>query len=189
MIEYQKFQSFTNKDGEPFTTYWKFVCANRPTVKQQCFPKGNLGFRHLQPIISPKDSETLEKSLCARGKGNNQLPVTPQVALHCHGSMKDITIWSEHGKQFSVNAVDWCIYKCKLRLPCVNNIQKGHWLRWSWAQLRWSVLWSDESTFQILKDVVSFDKEEKGVCKLLWTNPAYCVFYHRKLFGGTWAPC
>ncbi len=87
---------------------------------------------------------------------------------HCiknrHHSVKDITTWAQEHfrKPLSVNTVRRYIYKCKLKLyhakqkPYINNTQKRRRLLWARAHLRWtdakwkSVLWSDESTFQIV---------------------------------------
>ncbi|KAF0030331.1 hypothetical protein F2P81_017062 [Scophthalmus maximus] len=86
---------------------------------------------------------------------------------HCiknrHHSVKDITTWAlEHLKPLSVSTVRRYIYKCKLKLyhakrkPFINSTQKRRRLLWARAHLRWtdakwkSVLWSDESTFQIV---------------------------------------
>uniref|UniRef100_A0AAR2L1I4 Transposase Tc1-like domain-containing protein n=1 Tax=Pygocentrus nattereri TaxID=42514 RepID=A0AAR2L1I4_PYGNA len=87
---------------------------------------------------------------------------------HCiknrHHSVTDITTWAQEHfrKPLSVNTVHRSIYKCKLKLchakrkPYINNTQKRRQLLWARAHLRWtdakwkSVLWSDESTFQIV---------------------------------------
>lgn len=81
-----------------------------------------------------------------------------------HQCEKDITTWAQEHfrKPLSVNTVRRNICKCKLKLyyakwkPYVNNTQKHRRLLWARAHLRWtyakweSVLWSDESTFQIV---------------------------------------
>ena len=87
---------------------------------------------------------------------------------HCiknrHQCVKDITTWAQEHfrKPLSVNTVRRYIRKCNLKLyyakqkPFINNTQKRRRLLWAWANLRWtdakwkSVLWSDESTFQIV---------------------------------------
>ncbi len=87
---------------------------------------------------------------------------------HCiknrHQCVKDITTWAQEHfrKPLSVNTVRRYINKCKLKLyhakrkPYINNTQKRRRLLWARAHLRWtdakwkSVLWSDESTFQIV---------------------------------------
>ena len=87
---------------------------------------------------------------------------------HCiknrHQSVKDITAWAQEHfrKPLSVNTVRRYICKCRLKIyyakrkPFINNIQKRRRLLWARAHLRWtdakwkSVLWSDESTFQIV---------------------------------------
>lgn len=81
-----------------------------------------------------------------------------------HECVKDITTWAQEHfrKPLSVNTVRRYISKCKLKLyhakrkPYINNTQKRHQLFWARGHLRWtdakwkSVLWSDESTFQIV---------------------------------------
>ena len=87
---------------------------------------------------------------------------------HCiknrHQCVKDITTWAQEHfrKPLSVNTVRRYIRKCNLKLyyakqkPFINNTQKRRRLLWARAHLRWtdakwkSVLWSDESTFQIV---------------------------------------
>ena len=87
---------------------------------------------------------------------------------HCiknrHQCVKDITTWAQEHfrKPLSVNTVRRYICKCNLKLyyakqkPFINNTQKRRRLLWARAHLRWtdakweSVLWSDESTFQIV---------------------------------------
>ena len=87
---------------------------------------------------------------------------------HCikkrHQCVKDITTWAQEHfrKPLSVNTVLRYIRKCNLKLyyakqkPFINNTQKRRRLLWARAHLRWtdakwkSVLWSDESTFQIV---------------------------------------
>ena len=86
---------------------------------------------------------------------------------HCiknrHQCVKDITTWAQEHfrKPLSVNTVRRYIRKCNLKLyyakqkPFINT-QKRRRLLWARAHLRWtdakwkSVLWSDESTFQIV---------------------------------------
>ena len=87
---------------------------------------------------------------------------------HClknrHECVKDITKWAQENfrKPLSVNTVRHYISKCKLKLyhakqkPFMNNIQKRRRVLWARAHVKWtdaqwkSVLWSDESTFQIV---------------------------------------
>ena len=87
---------------------------------------------------------------------------------HCiknrHQCVKDITTCAQEHfrKPLSVNTVRRYIRKCNLKLyyakqkPFINNTQKRRRLLWARAHLRWtdakwkSVLWSDESTFQIV---------------------------------------
>ena len=102
---------------------------------------------------------------------------------HCiknrHQCVKDITAWAQEHfrKPLAVNTVCGYICKCKLKLyyakrkPYINNTQKRRRLLWARAHLRWtdakwkSVLWSDESTFQIIFGncgrCVLWAKEEK----------------------------
>ena len=101
---------------------------------------------------------------------------------HCiknrHQCVKDITTWAQEHfrKPLSVNTVRRYIRKCNLKLyyakqkPFINNTQKRRRLLWARAHLRWtdanwkSVLWSDESTFQIVLenvDVVSSGPKRK----------------------------
>ena len=81
-----------------------------------------------------------------------------------HQCVKDITTWAQEHfrKPLSVTTVRRYICKCKLKLcnvlrkPFIYSAQKRRRLRWARAHLRWtdakwkSVLWSIESTFQIV---------------------------------------
>uniref|UniRef100_A0AAR2J834 Transposase Tc1-like domain-containing protein n=1 Tax=Pygocentrus nattereri TaxID=42514 RepID=A0AAR2J834_PYGNA len=111
---------------------------------------------------------------------------------HCiknrHHSVKDIPTWAQEHfrKPLSVNTVRRSIYKCKLKLchakrkPHINNTQKRRRLLWAGAHLRWtdakwkSVLWSDESTFQI-----GFGNH--GRCVLRAKEEKDCLDYQRKV--------
>ncbi len=83
---------------------------------------------------------------------------------HRHDSVIDITKWAQEyfQKPLSVNTIRRAIYRCQLKLyhskrkPFVNMVQKLHCVLWAKAHLKWtvskwkSVLWSDESKFDIL---------------------------------------
>ncbi len=83
---------------------------------------------------------------------------------HQHDSVIDITKWAQEyfQKQLSVNTIRCAICRCQLKLyhakrkPYVNMVQKRHRVLWAKAHLKWtvskwkSVLWSDESKFDIL---------------------------------------
>ncbi len=83
---------------------------------------------------------------------------------HRHDSVIDITKWAQEyfQKPLSVNTIRRAICRCQLNLyrakrnPYVNIVQKRRHVLWAKAQLKWSVskwksvLWSDESKFDIL---------------------------------------
>ncbi len=83
---------------------------------------------------------------------------------HQHYSVIDITKWAQEyfQKPLSVNTICRAICRCQLKLyhakrkPYVNMVQKCHRVLWAKAHLKWtvskwkSVLWSDESKFDIL---------------------------------------
>ncbi len=82
---------------------------------------------------------------------------------HRHDSVIDITKWAQEyfQKPLSVNTIHCAIYRqLKLyhakRKPFVNMVQKCRCVLWAKAHLKWtvsnwkSVLWSDESKFDIL---------------------------------------
>ncbi len=83
---------------------------------------------------------------------------------HRHDSVIDITKWAQEyfQKPLSVNTIRFAICRCQLKLyhakrkPYVNMVQKRHRVLWAKAHLKWtvskwkSVLWSDESKFDIL---------------------------------------
>ncbi|KAI3374532.1 hypothetical protein L3Q82_021102, partial [Scortum barcoo] len=115
------------------------------------------------------------------------LDVMGNSTSYLHELFKSASILSEihlhehFTKPLSVNTVRRYISKCKLKLyhakrkPYINNTQKRrHWRLWARAHLRWtdalkwkSVLWSDESTFQIVGRRVLRAKEGKGPSGLL----------------------
>ncbi len=84
--------------------------------------------------------------------------------IHPHDSVIDITKWAQEyfQKPMSVNTICCPICRCQLKLyyakrkPYVNMVQKRHRVLWAKACLKWtvskwkSVLWSDESKFDIL---------------------------------------
>lgn len=83
---------------------------------------------------------------------------------HRHDSVIDITKWAQEyfQKPLSVNTIRRAICRCQLKLyhakrkPYVNMVQKRRRVLWAKAHLKWtvskwkSVLWSDESKFDIL---------------------------------------
>ncbi len=83
---------------------------------------------------------------------------------HRHDSVIDITKWAQEyfQKPLSVNTISRAICRCQLKLyhakrkPYVNMVQKRRRVLWAKAHLKWtiskwkSVLWSDESKFDIL---------------------------------------
>ncbi len=83
---------------------------------------------------------------------------------HRHDSVIDITKWAQEyfQKPLLVNTIRRAICRCQLKLyhakrkPYVNMVQKHHCVLWAKANLKWnvskwkSVLWSDESKFDIL---------------------------------------
>ncbi len=106
-------------------------------------------------------------------KGQGQRPLLDARGLralrrHCithrHDSVTDITKWAQEyfQKPLSVNTIRRAICRCQLKLyhakrkPYVNMVQKCHRVLWANTHLKWtvskwkSVLWSDESKFDIL---------------------------------------
>ncbi len=83
---------------------------------------------------------------------------------HRHDSVIDITKWAQEyiQKPLSVNTIHRAICRCQLKLyhakrkTYVNMVQKRCHVLWAKAHLKWtvsnwkSVLWSDESKFDIL---------------------------------------
>ncbi len=83
---------------------------------------------------------------------------------HLHDSVIDITKWAQEyfQKPLSENTIRHAICRCQLKLyhakrkPYVNMVQKRRRVLWAKAHLKWtvstwkSVLWSDESKFDIL---------------------------------------
>ncbi len=106
-------------------------------------------------------------------KGQGQRPLLDAWGLralrrHCithrHDTVIDITKWAQEyfQKPLSVNTIHRAICRCQLKLyhakrkPYVNMVQKRRRVLWAKAHLKWtvskwkSVLWSDESKFDIL---------------------------------------
>ncbi len=83
---------------------------------------------------------------------------------HRHDSVIEITKWAQEyfQKPLLVNTIHCAICRCQLKLyrakrkPYVNMVQKRRRVLWDKAHLKWtvsnwkSVLWSDESKFDIL---------------------------------------
>ncbi len=114
--------------------------------------------------------ETEEISVC---KGHGRRPLLDArghrvLRWHCithrHDSVIDIIKWAQEyfQKPLSVKTTNRAICRCQLKLyhakrkPYVNTVQRRHLVLWVKAHLKWivskwkSVLWSDESTFDIL---------------------------------------
>ncbi len=122
----------------------------------------------LQCIASSTDSEKLEKSLCIRDKAEDLcwmlVVFGPSDDTHQHDSVIDITKWAQEyfQKPLSVSTIRRAICRCQVKLyyakrkPYVNMVQKHRRVLWAKACLKWtvskwkSVLWSDESKFDIL---------------------------------------
>ncbi len=126
---------------------------------------------HLQRITSSnRFRETGEISV---RKGQGRRPLLDACGLqalrqHCithrHDSVIDITKWAQEyfQKPLSVNTIRRVICRCQLKLyhakrkPYVNMVQKRRCVLWAKVHLKWtvskwkSVLWSDESKFDIL---------------------------------------
>ncbi len=105
-------------------------------------------------------------------KGQSWRPLLDACGLwalrHCithrHDSVIDITKWAQEyfHKPLSVNTIYCAICRCQLKLyhvkrkPYVNMVQKCRRVLWAkdnltWTVSKWkSVLWSDESKFNIL---------------------------------------
>ncbi len=83
---------------------------------------------------------------------------------HRHNFVIDITKWAQEyfQKPLSANTIHRAICRCQIKLyyakrkPCVNMVHKRHLVLWDKVHLKWtvskckSVLWSDESKFDIL---------------------------------------
>ncbi len=142
---------------------WNTLKTTFVNVKLQRLCK----YHHLQCITSSKDSEEISVR-----KGQGQRPLLDVCGLqalrrycssHRHDSVIDITKWAQEyfQKPLSENTIHRAIYRCQLNLyyakkkPYVNMVQKGRRVLWAKAQLKrtvsnWkSVLWSDESKFDI----------------------------------------
>ncbi len=87
-----------------------------------------------------------------------------RLIAHRYDSVIDITKWAQEyfQKPLSVNTIRRAICRCQIKLyhakrkPCVNMVQKRCRVLWAKTHLKWtvskwkSVLWSDESKFDIL---------------------------------------
>nr|XP_024654657.1 probable alcohol sulfotransferase [Maylandia zebra] len=114
------------------------------------------------------DSENLEQSLCVRVKGVNPYWMLRALKRHCttnrNATVKEITEWAQEyfQKPLSVNTIHRAIRRCQLKLysakkkPFLSKIHKlrrFHWARdhFKWSVAKWkTVLWSDESRFEVL---------------------------------------
>ncbi len=146
--------------------FWNTLKTTFLNVKLQRLCKSH----HIQCITSSKVSEKLEKSLCVRDRPKTFVgcPWSSAFRRHCisyrHDSVIDITKWAQEylQKPLSVNTIRRAICRCQLKLyhakrkPYVNMVQKRRRVLWAKAHLKWtvskwkSVLWSDESKFDIL---------------------------------------
>ncbi len=128
-------------------------------------------YHHLQCIISSKDSENLEQSLCVRVKAGKPYwmpvifgPLDGTAITYRNATVMEITTWAQEyfQKTLSVNTIHRAIRRCRLKLyrskkkPYLNMIQKRRRFLWAKAHLKWTVakwktvLWSDESKFEVL---------------------------------------
>lgn len=101
-----------------------------------------------KPLLNARDLRALRRH-CLRNR---------------HATVTIIATWAREyfGKPLSLNTVRRCIQKCNLKLyyarrkPYINSMQKRRRVLWARAHLRWTerlwnrVLWSDESTFQLV---------------------------------------
>ena len=101
-----------------------------------------------KPLLNARDHRALRR-YCLRNR---------------HATMMDIATWAREyfGKSLSLNTVHRCIKKCNLKLyyakrkAFINFAQKRRRVLWARSHLRWTerqwkcVLWSDESTFQLV---------------------------------------
>ncbi len=134
-------------------------------------PRSNCkGFVNLMHNIIKRFIETGEISV-HEGQGRRALlharglrPLRRHCITHRHDSVIDITKWAQEyfQKPLSVNTICLAVCRCQLKLyhakrkPYVNMVQKRRRVLWAKAHLKWtvskckSVLWSDESKFNIL---------------------------------------
>jgi biotin operon repressor len=121
-----------------------------------------------KPILNDRDLRALRR-YCLKNR---------------HSSVTEITTWAQQyfRKRLSINTIRRSIRKCNLKLyyaqrkPFVNNLQKRRRLIWArahigWSQTQWKrVLWSDESSFQIIygnnrrKVLRTKDEKNNPVC-------------------------
>ncbi len=150
--------------------------------------------------------ETGEISL---SKGRGRRPLLNACGLralrwhwntHRHDSVINITKWAQEyfQKPLSVNTIRRAISRCQLNLyhakskPYVNMVQKRCRVLWAKAHLKWtvsewkSILWSDESKFDILVGNhglhVLRDKEEGDLPESYQHSVNLCQ--HLWLYGG-----
>ncbi len=117
-----------------------------------------------------KSFQETEEIAVRKGQGRKPLLDTRglRALRHCithqHDSVIDVTKWAQEyfQKPLSVNTICRAICRCQLKLhhakrkPYVNMVQKRRCVLWAKAHLKWtvskwkSVLWSDESKFDIL---------------------------------------
>ncbi len=88
---------------------------------------------------------------------------------HRHDSVINITKWAQEyiQKPLLVNTIRRAICRCQIKVyQYVNMVQKRRRVLWAKAHLKWtvskwkSVLWSDESKFDILVEIM--DAKEEG---------------------------
>ncbi len=108
--------------------------------------------------VHKKDSEKVDKFSVRKGA------LKRHYITHRHDSVIVISKWAQEyfQKPLSVNKIRRAICRCQLKLyhakrkPNVNMVQKHIRVQWAKAHLKWtvsnwkSVLWSDESKFDIL---------------------------------------
>ncbi len=157
---------------------------------------------HLQCITSSKYSEKLEKSLCARDKTEDRCclwDLRRYCIPHWHDSVIDIAKWAQEyfQKPLLVKTIRRAICRRQLKLyhakrkPYVNMVQKRHHVLWAKAHLKWtvskwkSILWSDESKFDILVGNhgwrVFQAKEEGDLPARATYSPLYNVYFREWL--------
>ncbi len=165
VLERQSLSEVQMGRGSP--RLWTTLKTTFLTVKLQRLCKSH----YLKCITSSKDSEKLEKTPVRKGQGRRPLldarglrALRRHCITHRHDSVIDITKWAQEyfQKPLSVNTIRRAICRCQLklyhakRMPYVNMVQKRLHVLWAKAHLKWtvskwkSVLWSDESKFDIL---------------------------------------
>ena len=122
-------------------------------------------FYHPQFIISRKDSGSRGKFRCVKVKGGNYcwmcVTIEPSGGIVWETVMLPRWARDYFGKSLSFNTVRRCIQKCNLKLyyakrkAFINFAQERRRVLWARSHLRGTespkrVLWSDESTFQLV---------------------------------------